>query len=109
MNYKQSMEFINEISKRGSVLGLESMTCLLEYLGNPQEELWFIHIAGTNGKGSLLAFLSTVLQEAGYRTGRYLSPTVFTYCEKIQIDQKQNSKPSIAKYLTIIQEAVCTM
>lgn len=109
MNYKQSMEFISEISKRGSVLGLESMTCLLEYLGNPQDELWFVHIAGTNGKGSLLAYLSTVLQEAGYKTGRYLSPTVFTYCEKIQIDQKPISKTAIAKYLSVIQEVICKM
>ena len=51
MNYAQSMDFIEEASKRGSILGLESMTILLDYLGNPQDELDFIHIAGTNGKG----------------------------------------------------------
>ena len=54
-------------------------------LGNPQDKLKFIHIAGTNGKGSVLAYLSTILKKAGYRTGRYVSPTLFSYRERIQV------------------------
>lgn len=106
MNYAQSMDFIEEASKRGSILGLESMTLLLDYLGNPQDELDFIHIAGTNGKGSVLAYLSSILQAAGYRTGRYSSPSVYSYCEKFQIDQVPVSKQRIAKYMTLIQDAM---
>lgn len=56
------------------MLGLTTMTELLKRLGNPQDDLKFVHIAGTNGKGSVLAYLSTVLKEAGYKVGRYISP-----------------------------------
>ena len=57
--------------------GLENMRELLGRLGNPQEELAFVHIAGSNGKGSVMNFISTVLTEGGYKTGRYISPTIF--------------------------------
>ena len=58
MNYKEARVYLDEVSKYGSVLGLESMRELLDRLGNPQNELKFIHISGTNGKGSVLAYLS---------------------------------------------------
>lgn len=77
MNYKEARVYLDEVSKYGSVLGLESMRELLHRLGDPQNELKFIHISGTNGKGSVLAYLSTILSGAGYRTGRYISPTLF--------------------------------
>ena len=109
MNYQQSMEFMEEVARRGSRLGLESMSCLLEYLNNPQNELRFIHIAGTNGKGSVLAFISTVMQKAGYKTGRYLSPSVFSYCEKMQVNQKAISKIAVARYLTKLKETMHKM
>ena len=70
MNYQEARLYLDELSKYGSVLGLESMRELLKRLGDPQRDLKFIHIAGTNGKGSVLAYLSTVLTQAGYRTGR---------------------------------------
>ena len=75
-----------DVSKYGSVLGLDSIKSLLGELGNPQKDLKFIHIAGTNGKGSILAGLSGILQQAGYRTGRYCSPTVMGYMERFQVD-----------------------
>ena len=78
MDYLQSRDYLNGLSAKGSVLGLSRMSALLELLGNPQNELKFIHISGTNGKGSVLAYLSTILTGAGYRTGRYISPTLFT-------------------------------
>lgn len=77
MDYREARVYLEELSKYGSVLGLESMKELLRRLGNPQDELRFLHISGTNGKGSVLAYLSTVLSEAGYRTGRYISPLFF--------------------------------
>ena len=86
MLYEEARVYLYGVSKYGSVLGLDSIKGLLEELGNPQKDLTFIHIAGTNGKGSILAYLSTILTQAGYRTGRYLSPTVMEYLERFQID-----------------------
>ena len=67
MNYEEAMNFIQNTSKFGSVLGLDNIKELLERLGNPQDQLKVVHIAGTNGKGSVLAYTSTILSEAGYR------------------------------------------
>ena len=86
MTYKEARVYLDEMSKYGSVLGLDTIRGLLHELGDPQDDLKFIHIAGTNGKGSVLAYTSTILSEAGYRTGRYVSPTVMSYLEKIQVD-----------------------
>ena len=82
MTYKEARVYLDEMSKYGSVLGLEAIRGLLRELGNPQDDLKFIHIAGTNGKGSVLAYTSTILSEAGYRIGRYVSPTVVSSCYK---------------------------
>lgn len=109
MNYKEARVYLDELSKYGSVLGLENMRELLDRLGNPQDELKFIHISGTNGKGSVLAYLSTILSGAGYRTGRYISPTLFSYRERIQVDGEFIEKESLAKYVTIIQEVIQKM
>ena len=84
MNYEEARVYLDNVAKYGSVLGLESIRTLLERLGNPQNDLRFIHLAGTNGKGSVLAFLSTILKEAGYRVGRYCSPTLFAYRERFR-------------------------
>lgn len=81
MTYQEVMDYIEELKVYGSVPGLDNIKNLCSKLGNPQQALSFVHIAGTNGKGSVLAFLSQVLKEAGYRTGRYISPTLFDYRE----------------------------
>jgi len=109
MNYQEAMEFIDRTASYGSVLGLSSIRQLLKCLGNPQERLKFIHIAGTNGKGSVLAYVSTVLTKAGFRTGRYLSPVIFEYREKIQIDGEYITEEEVAKGMTAIKEAVDQM
>ena len=96
MDYNETRKYIQKISSYGSVLGLESIRELLRRLGNPQDQLKFIHIAGTNGKGSTLAFLSTILLESGYRVGRYLSPTVFCYEERFQVDGAQIPEEELA-------------
>lgn len=105
MNYEEARVYLAQVSKYGSVLGLENMKELLGRLGNPQDELKFIHISGTNGKGSLLAYLSTILTEAGYRTGRYLSPTLFSYRERIQVDGERIEREALARHVTSIARA----
>jgi dihydrofolate synthase/folylpolyglutamate synthase len=85
--YKSAMAYIDEKSKLGSVPGLDSITELLKRLGNPQEDVRCLHIAGTNGKGSVFAFVQTALTKSGYRVGRYVSPTLFTYLERFQLSE----------------------
>ncbi|MFV0344136.1 MAG: bifunctional folylpolyglutamate synthase/dihydrofolate synthase [Anaerocolumna sp.] len=89
MTIEEAYDFIEKVASYGSILGLESMENLLKGLGNPQDQLKFIHIAGTNGKGSTAAFITHILAAAGYRVGRYISPSVFSYEEKIQITEEK--------------------
>ena len=80
MTYKEAREFLDGCNQyAGEELTLEPLREMLRRLGDPQEQFVTVHIAGTNGKGSTLAFVSSVLQEAGYRVGRYISPTIFEY------------------------------
>lgn len=109
MNYTEARAYLDEMAKHGSVLGLESMKVLLAELGDPQDQLKFVHICGTNGKGSALAYLSTVLKEAGYRTGRYISPTLFSYRERIQVNEEYIQKESLAFHVTQIKAAIGRM
>ena len=109
MNYEEARAFIQKVSVKGSELGLTTITNLLELLGNPQDELKFIHVAGTNGKGSVVAYLSTVLEYAGYRVGRYISPTLFSYRERIQINREYISREDFAEALTEVYGAYCRM
>lgn len=106
MNYKEAVAYIEEVQTYGSVLGLENIVELCKRLGNPQKDLKFIHIAGTNGKGSVLAFVSAILSKAGYKVGRYISPTIFDYRERIQINDKMISKQALGAYMGRIKE-VC--
>ena len=78
---------------------------MLRRLGNPQDDLKFIHIAGTNGKGSTLAYISTVLKEAGYRTGRYSSPAIYSYQEQIQVNEEAISREELARLTEEIRKA----
>lgn len=109
MNYRECMEYIEAISSRGSVLGLDTMRELLRRLDDPQDCLRFIHVAGTNGKGSTSAFLASVLKTAGYRTGVYSSPSVFSYLEKIRINGKNISQKAFASVLTDVRAAAEAM
>ena len=105
MLYEEARVYLDGVSKYGSVLGLDSIKGLLEELGNPQKDLTFIHIAGTNGKGSILAYLSTILTQAGYRTGRYLSPTVMEYLERFQIDGTYMGEDEFAEITCEVKRA----
>ena len=105
MNYEEARVYLDNVAKYGSVLGLDAMRELLRRLGNPEKGLKIVHIAGTNGKGSVLAFLSTVLTESGYRVGRYISPTLFSYRERIQVDGEYIEKEPLARLVTRIRKA----
>ena len=77
---------IHEFLRFGSVLGLERMNVLLEKLGNPHRDLAVIHVAGTNGKGSICRYVYEVLQAGGYQTGLYTSPYLEVFNERIEFD-----------------------
>lgn len=96
MTYEQAVEKIHSLLTFGSRPGLDRMRIFLEKLGNPQDKLQYIHIAGTNGKGSVCAVLSAVLAEAGYKTGLFISPYITDFRERIQIDNKMISKEILA-------------
>ncbi len=109
MTYKEARVYLDDLSKYGSVLGLGPIRKLLCELGNPQDDLKFIHIAGTNGKGSVLAYTSTILQKAGYRVGRYISPTVVSYLERIQVDASPIPEDAFARLTSMVQKAIARM
>ena len=109
MTYEEARAFIDDTGRYGAVLSLGSVTELMKRLGNPQDDLRFVHIAGTNGKGSVLAYISTILKEAGYRVGRYISPTIFDYRERIQVNEEYISREGVARLAGRIQEACCRM
>jgi len=82
----KSIAYIDSYTWLGSRLGLERMRELMDRMGNPQERIKFVHLAGTNGKGSTACFLASILQAAGYKTGLYTSPYIHTFHERMQID-----------------------
>ena len=103
MNYKQSIEYIKEMEKQGMKLGLDVIRELLSRLGNPQDTLKILHIAGTNGKGSTSCFLTNILKESGYKVGTFNSPSVFGYNERILQDGCPISDEDVAKYISIVR------
>ena len=105
MNEKETLQYVEELKRYGIVPGLDSMKRLCQKLGDPQEMLRFIHIAGTNGKGSVLALLSTVLWQGGYRVGRYSSPAVFSYYERIWVNGRPIPKRALCDCMTRVKEA----
>lgn len=109
MNYQEARSFIDESVRYGGEVGLGKITRLLDYLDHPEQDLKFIHIAGTNGKGSVLSYVSTALSMAGYRTGRYISPTLYSYEERFQIDGQPISKDDFVFYMEKIILAVKEM
>ncbi len=90
----------------GVDLGLERIETLLTDLGNPHWAVPIIHVAGTNGKGSVCAYLSSVLSAAGYRTGRYTSPHLVNWTERICIDQVPISWVDLQSCLTVVEQAI---
>ena len=101
-NYQKAINLITSQEKFHICLGLDRILKVLELLGNPQEKLNIIHVAGTNGKGSTCAILSKILTCAGYKTGLYTSPHILEYVERIKINQRNISKTDFADLITEI-------
>ena len=109
MTYYKTLEWLDEVALVGSKLGL-SRTCeLLELMGNPQNKLKFIHVAGTNGKGSVCACLSEVLSQAGYKTGMYTSPHLMRINERFKIDGKDIDDREFAALITKVRDITESM
>ena len=109
MNYSEAREYLKNVNKLGSILGLNTIKELLKKLGNPQNELKVVHIAGTNGKGSIMTFVQNILMESGYKVGRYCSPAVFNEREIIRINDEYISEEQSADLLTRIKEKCDSM
>lgn len=106
MFYQEAIDYIKNIERSGSDYGIERMRELLDLLGAPDRHLKFVHIAGTNGKGSVSAYLTSILKEAGYKVGTYNSPSVFCYNERWLINGQPLSDDDVAKYLTVVKECI---
>ncbi|WDV44755.1 bifunctional folylpolyglutamate synthase/dihydrofolate synthase [Clostridiaceae bacterium M8S5] len=109
MNYKEALKYIHGSKKFGSKLGLENITKLLELLGNPQDELKIIHIAGTNGKGSTASYIMNILKEEGYRVGFFTSPYLETFTERIRINEKHIPENRLGKITQRVKLAIQDM
>lgn len=96
MTYEEALEKIHSFEVFGSKLGLERMQKLLDLLGNPEKGLRIIHVAGTNGKGSVCRYVYSVLSEAGYRVGIYVSPYVERFTERIECAGREISPEELA-------------
>ncbi len=109
MNREEVMKFVENSQKFGSRLGLDRIKKLCELLGNPQDDLKFIHIAGTNGKGSTSVFINNILIDAGYKTGLYTSPFIYEFNERIQINNKNISDSDLVETMSEVAEKVGIM
>lgn len=103
MDYKAALEYINGVSWLGSKPGLERVRVLLTGLGNPEKKLKFVHVAGTNGKGSICSYLASVLKTAGYKTGLFTSPYIARFNERMKINGKEIGDAELASIVEQIK------
>lgn len=106
MNFNESVEYIHSLLAFGIKPGLERIGELLNLLGNPQKSLKFVHLAGTNGKGSTSTHISNMLICDGYKTGLFTSPYVIDFCERIQIDGVNVDKELFAECVSEVREKI---
>lgn len=109
MNYQEAVDYIHSLLAFGINPGLERIRALLEVLGNPQNDLRFVHVAGTNGKGSTSTMLACILRAAGYKTGLFTSPYVFSFCERIQINNENIPESALACVVARVKAAIETL
>lgn len=96
MTIDEALAYIHSVDWMGSRPGLDRTRELLRLLGDPQKKLKFVHVAGTNGKGSTCACIASILQKAGYKTGLYTSPYINVFNERIQINRQMISDGDLA-------------
>lgn len=109
MTYDQALEFICTTQRLGMKPGLHTIAELLERMDNPQKKLRYIHIAGTNGKGSTAAFLSNILIESGYKTGVFTSPHIQRMTERIKVNNVEMEESQSARLIELIQGKIEVM
>ncbi len=105
MNREEAMNFIDNSKKFGSRLELCRIEKLCALLGNPQDKLKFVHIAGTNGKGSTSLYIHNMLMSAGYKTGLYTSPFIYKFNERIQINGSEIPDDDLTDVMSSIEQA----
>ncbi|MFH1505371.1 MAG: folylpolyglutamate synthase/dihydrofolate synthase family protein [archaeon] len=103
MSYEKDLEYIYGRERFGIKLGLKNISELMAKLGNPQDKFNSVHVAGTNGKGSVCAFLASILEQEGYKVGVYTSPHLVDFRERIRINEKKISKKDISEILAKIK------
>ena len=105
MNYSETLNYIHSLGKFSKPAGLERITAFLDRLCNPQNNFKSIHIAGTNGKGSVSAMLAKIFEISGYKTGLFISPYVIDFRERIQINGEFISEEDLIKYTQTVIDA----
>ncbi len=104
MNYQESIEYLDSLGRFGIRLGMERIKQLLFVLGHPENQIKTVHVAGTNGKGSVTSMIASILLEAGLRVGKFTSPHLVRYNERIQLDEKEISDEDFAEVLTTVRD-----
>jgi len=102
--YQQTVNLLTSSSKFVINLGLDRLTMLLNILNNPQNDLNVIHVAGTNGKGSVCTVLSEILKQSGYKTGLYTSPHLYSYTERFKINGQNISEEKLFDYVSFVEK-----
>jgi dihydrofolate synthase/folylpolyglutamate synthase len=105
MNFSEALGWLYSTQQFGIKLGLENTRRLLEAAGNPERECRFLHVAGTNGKGSVCAMLDSILRAAGHRTGLYTSPHLVDFRERIRVNGEMISEADTARILTRLRDS----
>ena len=106
MTYQEALDYLTSLGRFGIKLGLERTEALLHALGDPPDLFQGVHVAGTNGKGSVCAMAASVLQSAGYRVGLMPKPHLISYTERIQVDQRPIAEADFAALLTELQPVI---
>lgn len=103
MNYEEALAYIHNVEWYGKKPGLHRMLWLLDKIGNPHKDLKFVHVAGTNGKGSTCSMIASVLKEAGYKTGMFTSPYIHVFNERVQINGEMISNEDLVEIVTFVK------
>lgn len=103
MTYNETIEYIHSVNWRGSRLGLDRTIELLDRIGNPHRKLRFVHVAGTNGKGSFSCMLAGIFEKSGYKTGLYTSPYIITFNERMRINGANIPDDELVEVISFIK------
>ena len=103
MNYEEALAYIHNVEWMGKKPGLHRMLWLLDRMGNPHKDLKFVHVAGTNGKGSTCSMIASVLREAGYKTGMFTSPYIHVFNERVQVNGQMISNEDLVEIVTFVK------